>query len=118
VRRRGEESAVDADVSELMSTPGEEALLEELARLSIPDLRQRLRERKCSFGPIDARSRRVYERKLARLELGKSTGVRNSSIIREFLPPFSKPTLFTFTYLQPSPCFRVQPSTAEGHPRR
>lgn len=71
-----DETGDELNRSKLLS-PAETELRTQLAKLSIAELRQRLREAKCSFGPIDQRNRRVYEKKLAVQEGVARVSARN-----------------------------------------
>jgi hypothetical protein len=50
----------------------EEALRQQFSQLKLVDLKERLKRKKCPIGPLDARNRRIYEAKLAKLESTES----------------------------------------------
>ena len=61
----------------------EDQLRRQFAQLQLGDLKERLKRKNCAVGPMDGRNRRVYEAKLAKLEVGQAKRDPDS-IIRWF----------------------------------
>jgi len=66
-------------------TREEVSLREQLSKLDINDLRDELRKKNCQIGPLDARNRKLYESKLARMEISSKSGT-DLSINRFSIP--------------------------------
>lgn len=69
-----EKVAEEQQVDDEKQRAEEEALREKFAELNIEDLKKRLRRRNCAVGPMDARNRKIYEAKLAKIEIEGCAG--------------------------------------------